>query len=99
MQEPLRKPFAEEKEERFTQQRQFQKKNAEGPVFVRIDKFEDALKVFNDTRKKLTEMEKVLEEIRRIKEKEENELQSWENEINLIKGQIEKIDQDIFSKI
>ena len=69
------------------------------PVFIRIDKFEEALKIFNDTRKKLSEVEETLKDIRRVKEKEEEELQFWESEIKNLKGKIEKVDKDIFSKI
>jgi hypothetical protein len=45
------------------------------------------------------EIDRILEDVRKIKEKEENELKTWENEIRYMKGQIEKVDKDIFSKI
>jgi len=69
------------------------------PVFIRIDRFEEGLHIFEDTKKKISEIERALGETKRIKEKEEKELQDWENEIRTIKNQIEKIDEDIFSKI
>ena len=69
------------------------------PIFVRIDKFEDSLKIFSNTKKKLSEIEKTLEEMRKIREKEEVELRTWENEIRLMKGHIEKVDRDVFSKV
>jgi len=69
------------------------------PVFVRIDKFEESLDIFEKTKKKLVEMEKFLFEIKRIREREESELQEWENEMQVIKKQFEKIDRDLFSKI
>jgi len=69
------------------------------PVFIRIDKFEEGLHIFKETKKKISNIEKILEETKRLKEKEEKELQDWENELRIIKNQIEKIDQDIFSKI
>ena len=69
------------------------------PIFVRIDKFEDSLKIFSNTKKKLSEIEKTLDEMRKVREKEEAELREWENEIRLMKGHIEKVDRDVFSKI
>lgn len=70
-----------------------------GPVFIRIDKFEEALKIFRETKEKIDDLEKLLEETRELKEKEEGELSTWETEIQGMKQQIEKVDQDIFSKI
>ncbi len=69
------------------------------PVFVRLDKFEDALKMFDDARKKISEMESMLKNIRKIKEEEESELKEWESEIQKIKGGFEKINNELFSRI
>jgi len=73
-------------------------KSAE-PVFIRIDKFEDCLEIFEQTKEKISEIEKTLGDIKRIKAEEEKELEAWGNEIQLVKSQIEKIDKEIFSKI
>lgn len=70
-----------------------------GPVFVRIDKFESAIKIFSETRDKINEIEKLLEETRELKGNEEEELSLWEKEIQRMKQQIEKVDRDIFSKV
>lgn len=69
------------------------------PVFIRIDKFEEGLKVFEKTKEKIMEIEKTLRDINKIKEAEEKELEDWEEEIREIKNHIEQVDQDIFSKI
>jgi len=69
------------------------------PVFIRIDKFEESLKIFEKTKDKISEIEKMLKNIKDVKENEERELKSWENEIEMIKKQIEKVDKNIFSKI
>jgi len=69
------------------------------PIFIRIDKFEEGLKVFEKTKEKVIEIEKTLRDINKIKEAEEKELENWEEEIRDIKTHIEKVDQDIFSKI
>ncbi len=69
------------------------------PIFVRLDKFEESLKIFEKTREQISEIENILREINRIKEQEEKELQFWEQEIQNIKKQIEKVDKDIFSRL
>jgi len=103
MQEPARKPLTEEIGEETPSRLKrldFEKeRNIMEPIFIRIDRFEEALKIFNETKKKISEIERVLEDIKRVKEKEENELKIWENEIRTMKEQIEKVDKDIFSKI
>lgn len=69
------------------------------PVFVRIDKFEESLEIFEKAKRKITEIERFISEVKRIREKEESELQGWENEMQIIKRQFEKIDRDLFSKL
>src|SRR3989344_6284147 len=69
------------------------------PVFIRIDKFEDSLHLFEKIKKQISEIEHMLVDVKSLKNKEEVELISWENEIQSMKGIVEKIDQDIFSKI
>ncbi len=71
----------------------------EEPVFIRIDKFEESLKLLDITKKQLQEIEEMLGETKNIKEKEEQELLEWENQVKSIKQQVEKIDKDLFSKI
>lgn len=69
------------------------------PVFIRIDKFEESLRIFEKTKEQISEIEKMLREIKQEKEKEDEELISWENEIQSLKKQIEKVDKDVFSKV
>ena len=69
------------------------------PVFIRLDKFEEGLKLFEKTREKIMQIEEDLREIKNLKIEEEKELEIWESELRKIKDQIEKVDQDIFSKI
>jgi len=70
-----------------------------GQVFVKIDKFEESLKIFELTKNKIVEMEKMLEDIKELKEKEEKELDYWMAEIQTIKNQTEQVERDIFSKL
>ena len=71
----------------------------EEPIFIRIDKFEESLKVFEKTKERISEVDKMLKDIKKLKEEEERELEIWEQEIQNLKNQMEKVDEDIFSKI
>lgn len=69
------------------------------PIFIRIDKFEESMKIFEKIKIKISEIEHLLTETKEVKDKENQELNKWQEEIQKIKLQIEKVDQDIFSKI
>lgn len=69
------------------------------PVFIRIDKFEESLKVFEKTREQIKEIEDLVKHAKDLKNKEEEELSKWEEEIRIVKDQIGKVDRDIFSKL
>lgn len=69
------------------------------PIFIRIDKFEESLKVFQTVKRKISEIEELLKDTKEIKKREEEVLNSWEDEILQLKTQIGKVDKDIFSKV
>lgn len=103
---PLRRPLTREltSEKRVRKEipedfQEASKRIKEEPIFIRIDKFEESLKIFEKTKDRIIEIEKMLNDIRRIKEEEEKELEIWEQEIQNLKNQIERVDEDIFSKI
>jgi hypothetical protein len=69
------------------------------PIFVRLDKFEENMDLFDKIRKQFMGVEKILEDIRHTKEEEDRELESWQQKLQTMKSQMDKIDKDIFSKI
>jgi hypothetical protein len=69
------------------------------PVFVRLDKFEEGMNLFEDIKAQIADMEHLIKNTHEIKQKEEEELNSWQNQLQEVKRQIEKVDRDIFSKI
>lgn len=71
----------------------------EGPVFVKIDKFKDAIANFELVKKKLQESSSLLEKIKETRAKEEEELNSWSAELNTLKEKIAAIDRKIFSSL
>ncbi|OYT36904.1 hypothetical protein B6U91_00110 [Candidatus Pacearchaeota archaeon ex4484_71] len=70
-----------------------------GPIFVRLDKFEESQKIFEETKKELSEISKLLNETKNIKQKEEETLQNWERELESVRTQIDKVDRNLFSKL
>ncbi len=74
-------------------------KGQQGPVYIRLDKFETTLDAFDKIRTKIKEIEELLKKTKEIRTKEEEELEQWEREIDIIKSKIEAIDRDIFSKL
>lgn len=69
------------------------------PVFIKLDKFQDAVKKFEEIKIKVKEIEESLAKIREIKDKEEEELKAWEQEIQMIKNNVNNIDVSLFSKL
>jgi|APSaa5957512622_1039677.scaffolds.fasta_scaffold63687_2 hypothetical protein len=69
------------------------------PIFIRIDKFEESLKIFEETKKQIKELGHMLHETKELKAKEDQELSSWETELQELKSRIGKVDDDLFSKI
>jgi hypothetical protein len=55
--------------------------------------------MFEETKKKISEMEEMFRSVKKIKEEEGRELSQWEMEIQKIKGEFEKINRNLFSKV
>jgi len=71
----------------------------EGPIFIHIEEFNEAIRKFKSTRKDLLEVEEVLSKIKEIRVEEAEELKKWEEKIKRTKEQIEVINKNIFSKV
>ncbi len=69
------------------------------PVFIRIDKFEEAMNILSDAKNKVAEMESMLSHIKKIKDEEDREMKEWEMEVQKIKSDFEKMDRELFSRI
>lgn len=69
------------------------------PIFVRIDKYRQAMSDFQDIKKELMEIENLLKDIKEIRAREEAELQTWQEEIRAAKERLESIDKTIFQKL
>ena len=69
------------------------------PIFIKIDKFSDALSNFESIKKKVEEIGDLLKKTREVRQREKEELDSWEKEIIEIKDRIRIIDEKLFSKL
>lgn len=69
------------------------------PIFVKIDKFKDALTNFELIKEKLVEVDNLLKKIKETRTQEQQEFDTWEKEIGDIKTKIESIDAKLFGKI
>jgi hypothetical protein len=106
MREPLRRPTTEELEDEIEEEFRERPRRPSAryreetePVFIRIDKFEEGLKLFETVKRQISDIEKILADTKRMKEKEEIELNAWEAELKKMKEEIEKIGNNIFSKV
>jgi|SRR3989338_3139045 len=93
-------PYETENQKHFESRKWIEPKiKKRGEVFIKIEKFEESLKIFELTKNKISEMEKLLANIKELKEKEDRELSHWMVEIQTIKNQTEKVERDIFSRL
>ena len=76
-----------------------ERKVSSGPVFVKIDKFKEAVTNFEVIKKKLQESSMLLEKIKETRAKEDEELNEWATELNTLKEKLLQIDKKIFSNI
>ena len=67
-----------------------------GPMYVRLDKFEENMELFDKIKKQLIGVEKIMNDIKQTKEQEDKELADWQRRLQTMKEQIEKIDKRYF---
>jgi hypothetical protein len=89
MDRPVNRPFAVEMGE----------EKRSKPVFVKIDKFKEAMANFEMVKKKLQESSSLLDKIKETRAREEEELNQWSHELNTLKEKIAMIDRKIFSNL
>jgi hypothetical protein len=69
------------------------------PVFIKIDKFKEAVEKFREIKEKVTDIEDSLKKLKEVKDKEDLELKAWDQEMQLIRQKVEIIDNSLFNKI
>lgn len=69
------------------------------PLFVRIDKFQEAKDNLANIEQKLSRMESILETLGEEKAKEDDEIANWREELREIRSNLSGIDQNLFNKV
>lgn len=69
------------------------------PFFVRIDKFNETMENFKRIFEQVQNIERIVESLELTKEEEEREIEEWKKDIEDMKKNLNKIDNEIFSKI
>lgn len=67
-----------------------------GPVFIKIEKYEEALNDINFAREKINEIEQLLDGLKRVRREEDKELETWEESLNQIKEKLAMVDENLF---
>ena len=99
MQKPLQeKPASEDIRSIYPTFNDVKVKEVE-PLFIRIDKFEEGSQTFEEVKKQVLNVEKFFNDLKKVKEDEEKEIKLFEDELKEIKGKIDSIDKNIFSKL
>jgi hypothetical protein len=68
----------------------------EKPLFVKIDRYKEALSSINDIKNKLKEIESILSKLEEIKNVEDKELTTWRDNIDIIKEKLISVDKRLF---
>lgn len=68
----------------------------EKPLFVKIDRYKEALSSINDIKNKLKEIESILSKLEEIKSEEDKELATWRDNIDTIKEKLISVDKRLF---
>ncbi len=70
-----------------------------GPIFVRITKYRDVLKIVEKTSRRIEEIEKDLQRLKKTKEEEEEKIKNIESSIEEMKKNIKEAEEILFSKL
>ncbi len=68
----------------------------EKAIFVKVEKYKEAIDTLEIIKEKLKTAQAVLNELRELKSKEEAELEEWQNTINDIKSKLTLVDNNLF---
>lgn len=69
------------------------------PIFIKIDKYREALANFELIKKRLQETSSLLDKIKDTRKREEEELNSWAQEMESIKLKVSAIDKKMFGTL
>jgi len=65
------------------------------PIFVKIDEYDDVLKIVKSVRKKIDEAKETLLRINDLKNEEDHHLEMWQNALAEIEKKVDFIDHSL----
>ena len=68
----------------------------EKAIFVKVDKYKEAIDTLEIIKEKLKTTQVVLNELRELKKKEDAELEEWQASIDQIKEKLTLVDNNLF---
>jgi hypothetical protein len=68
----------------------------EKAIFVKVDKYKEAIDTLEIIKEKLKTAQVVLNELKELKKKEDAELEEWQNNISEIKEKLTLVDNNLF---
>tara|TARA_Y100000310_G_scaffold283662_1_gene305809 strand:- start:551 stop:1144 length:594 start_codon:yes stop_codon:yes gene_type:complete len=69
------------------------------PIFIKLDKFNEAKESLEFMKEKLSEIDELLKSIKDVKSKEEKEISEWEKEMENLKSKLESLTTNVFEDI
>ena len=66
------------------------------PLFIKIDKYENAMTVLNSIKEKLNEANNIISELRQIRKDEDQQLDEWSEHVRTIKEKLMNVDSMLF---
>jgi len=66
------------------------------PLFVKIEKYEDALTIINSIKEKLNDADSIIGDLRHIRREEDARLDEWSTNLSEIKDKLANIDNMLF---
>lgn len=66
------------------------------PIYVKIEKYQAAIKTLEEIRSRLVEAEKIINNLQKIKNEEDSEFENWRKDVEEIKEKLLSVDEDLF---
>ena len=67
-------------------------------IFVKIEKYEEAMDYVTSIRGKIKDVEKLFDEMRNLKKEEDDTLEQWQETLNQIKEKLSMVDKNLFDQ-
>ena len=68
----------------------------EKPVFVKIEKYKEAMRHMDVLAKKLSEAQDILAKIEDVRSKEQEKIEEWKNDLAVVKEKLLAVDKELF---